>query len=251
MSKFIYPYRSGSQSVISLSDGLNARRIKLDNSRFRGGPNKIVINWGNTTPNEEISKCRILNNPDTIRNVSNKKKFFELMNTDGGPRLPEWSTDSGVVLSKVKDGEMWLARTTLSGHSGEGIVVMEDEDEFVEAPLYTKYVKKKNEYRIHVSNNGVFDIQRKAKRNDADEGVDWRIRNHANGFIYMRGDSNETPEDVINQAEKSFSLSGLDFGAVDVIWNEYRQEAYVLEINSAPGLTGTTLENYINMFMEI
>ena len=37
---------------------------------------------------------------------------------------------------------------------------------------------------------------------------------------------------------------GLDFGAVDVIYNGHSNRAYVLEINTAPGLTGTTLDNY-------
>ncbi|MNY63636.1 hypothetical protein D3C86_2006230 [compost metagenome] len=41
---------------------------------------------------------------------------------------------------------------------------------------------------------------------------------------------------------------GLTFGAVDVIWNEYRHQAYVLEVNTAPGLTGTTLEKYAEAF---
>ena len=45
--------------------------------------------------------------------------------------------------------------------------------------------------------------------------------------------------------------SGLDFGAVDVIWNSRRLEAYVLEINSAPGLQGQTVENYAAAFRRL
>ena len=37
---------------------------------------------------------------------------------------------------------------------------------------------------------------------------------------------------------------GLKFGAVDLIWNELENKSYVLEINTAPGLTGATLEKY-------
>jgi D-alanine-D-alanine ligase-like ATP-grasp enzyme len=36
----------------------------------------------------------------------------------------------------------------------------------------------------------------------------------------------------------------LDFGAVDVIWNEKQQRAYVLEVNTAPGLEGQTVDDY-------
>jgi len=37
----------------------------------------------------------------------------------------------------------------------------------------------------------------------------------------------------------------LDFGAVDIIYNEHEDKYYVLEVNSAPGLEGTTLEKYV------
>jgi len=96
----------------------------------------------------------------------------------------------------------------------------------------------------------VFDIQRKARDpNVPDNEVNWRVRNHGNGFIYVRNDVH--PSDyVIQAASICFLKSGLDFCAMDVIWNERRGVAYVLEGNTAPGLTGTTLENYVKMFKE-
>jgi D-alanine-D-alanine ligase-like ATP-grasp enzyme len=40
----------------------------------------------------------------------------------------------------------------------------------------------------------------------------------------------------------------LDFGAVDVIWNEKEDKYYVLEVNTACGLEGTTLDKYVEQF---
>ena len=40
----------------------------------------------------------------------------------------------------------------------------------------------------------------------------------------------------------------LQFGAVDIIWNEKENKCYVLEINTAPGLVGTTLTKYTEAF---
>src|SRR5690606_32924060 len=77
--------------------------------------------------------------------------------------------------------------------------------------------------------------------------VNFMIRNHRNGFIFQRNEIT-IPADVEVQATKAFEASGLDFGAVDVIWNEHEGRAYVLEINSAPGLEGTTLDNYVAAF---
>ena len=46
-------------------------------------------------------------------------------------------------------------------------------------------------------------------------------------------------------------LSGLTFGAIDVIWNEHQQKAFVLEINTAPGIEGTTVEKYAAKFRNL
>jgi D-alanine-D-alanine ligase-like ATP-grasp enzyme len=53
---------------------------------------------------------------------------------------------------------------------------------------------------------------------------------------------------VTSEAIKAVNCLGLYFGAADVIWNDKEQRAYVLEVNTAPGLEGTTLENYANAF---
>ena len=56
------------------------------------------------------------------------------------------------------------------------------------------------------------------------------------------------PNDVIHQATMAVGCLQLDFGAVDVIWNEAQKRAYVLEVNTAPGIEGTTLMRYASAF---
>src|SRR3546814_3947261 len=105
---------------------------------------------------------------------------------------------------------------------------------------------KKQEYRVHVLNGKVVDVQRKARVKDfPDDKVNWKIRNHDNGFIYARDEKlAEVPKKVLSDSIKAVGVCGLDFGAVDVIYNEAKGIGFVLEINTAPGLTGTTLEGY-------
>ena len=43
----------------------------------------------------------------------------------------------------------------------------------------------------------------------------------------------------------------LDFGAVDVVWNATKNKAFVLEVNTAPGVEGTTLEEYKEYFENV
>jgi len=52
----------------------------------------------------------------------------------------------------------------------------------------------------------------------------------------------------LDEGLASVMALGLDFGAVDIVYNENDNKAYVLEINTAPGLSGTTLEKYVEVF---
>jgi hypothetical protein len=100
-----------------------------------------------------------------------------------------------------------------------------------------------------VLNGEVVDIQRKARyRSVPNEQVNWLVRNHDNGFIYARNEGVEPPHQVLEQAVLAVKAIGLDFGAVDIIYNEYNEVAIVLEINTAPGLTGSTLTGYAERF---
>jgi len=114
--------------------------------------------------------------------------------------------------------------------------------------LYVLYVKKKDEYRVHVFNGKSIDVQRKARRLDCEE-PNWRVRNYDNGFIYAR-DGLVAPSSVTEVAVKAMGKTKLNFGAVDVLFNDKKDRAVVLEVNTAPGLVGTTLTNYIGAFRE-
>jgi glutathione synthase/RimK-type ligase-like ATP-grasp enzyme len=160
---------------------------------------------------------------------------------------PEWTEDPLVA----RQWDDVVIRTSLNGFGGKGISLWNKEDAgaegpIKEAPLYVKYKKKKSEYRVHVFNGEVIDVQQKKKRKGF-EGRDNQIRNYANGWVYCR-DGIEVPAMVTSEAIKAVNCLGLCFGAADVIWNDKEQRAYVLEVNTAPGLEGTTLENYANAF---
>jgi glutathione synthase/RimK-type ligase-like ATP-grasp enzyme len=137
----------------------------------------------------------------------------------------------------------------LNGHSGRGIVVAATPDGLVQAPLYVEYVPKQDEYRIHVFNNEVIATQRKARRHDV-ENPNWKIRNHANGFVFAR-DGVVAPPLVLEQSIMAVAALGLDFGGVDVVFNRNRNMAYVLEVNSACGLEGQTVNDYANALQRI
>jgi hypothetical protein len=162
--------------------------------------------------------------------------------------IPEYTTDYQTAVSWVEEGKVVLNRTQLNGHSGAGIVVAARvEDVVVGCPLYVVYRKKKREYRVHVAFGTVIDTQQKMKRRDYDGDVDYAVRNHHTGWIYARGDVDESvTRDAL--AIRAVEYLGLDFGAVDIIYNERDNQYLVLEVNTAPGLEGTTVEKYVAAF---
>jgi glutathione synthase/RimK-type ligase-like ATP-grasp enzyme len=162
------------------------------------------------------------------------------------PRLVPWTNSQYEALKWSDEGKVIVCRTVLTGHSGHGIIIASTPVELVKASLYTQYVPKSHEFRVHIIRGDIIDVQRKI-RDPNKEPTDWKVRSHDNGFIYVRGGF-VVPEDVKRQSLSAFMASGLDFGAVDVIWSEKQQKAYVLEINTAPGLENTTVESYANGF---
>lgn len=253
MQAYIFPYNTGSESAKALAGALKIQRIKREGSKFKGDKNKLVINWGARSLPEEVTKCNILNTPEAIITCSDKLTFFKILKEKALARTPDFTTNMEEACAWVKSGKIVVCRTILNGHSGEGIVLAEEENELVAAPLYTKYVPKKEEYRVHIFRGQVFITQRKALKEAVfPEQVNWKIRNVANGFLFARNEGTPIPEDVHIQAMNAFnSVEGLDFCSVDVVWNEFQQKAYVLEINTASGLTGTTIQDYANKFKEV
>jgi glutathione synthase/RimK-type ligase-like ATP-grasp enzyme len=189
----------------------------------------------------------MLNPPELVGIASNKLQFFEQLSAVDTTVLPEFWKIAALI---PDDRFPIVCRTVLSGHSGQGIVIAESRQELVPAPLYVKYIKKQDEYRVHVGNpNTIILVQRKARRLEtATEDVNWQVRNHHNGFVFTRSGF-DTPEAVSKAAMDAMRILGLDFGAVDVVYNSRENRAYVLEVNTAPGLEGSTVDDYANYFV--
>lgn len=240
---YLLPYRNGSKSVKALANSFNCKRLKLEGSRFVHRQDRLVLNWGcnRLPPNIDPDRCI---NGRNIQEATNKLSFFTKMRECSPEYIPEFTDSKEEATQWVVDGSVIVCRTKLRASSGDGIVIAESPEDVVHAPLYVKYVKKKHEYRVHVFNGEVIDVQRKMRKLDVpDDQVDWRVRNCSNGFIFGR-DGVVLPDGVDAMCITCINHLGLDFGAVDVIWNEHDNKAYLLEVNTAPGLEGTTLEKY-------
>lgn len=158
---------------------------------------------------------------------------------------PEFTRDIAVARTWIAAGSAVMCRTLLRASEGRGIVVAETEADLVAAPLYTRYVPKKQEYRVHVLDGQVIDIQQKRKRKGFEDERNTKIRNLANGYVFCRDGITEPPE-LRSLAIKATSSLGYSLGAVDVAYNVKKDKLVVLEVNANPGMQGQTLENYAN-----
>jgi glutathione synthase/RimK-type ligase-like ATP-grasp enzyme len=162
---------------------------------------------------------------------------------------PEFTTSIDTAREWARDGNVVVCRTLLRGSEGRGIVLAETPEQVVAAPLYTKYIKKKKEFRVHVFNGEVIDVQEKRKRKEYEGERDTRVRNTANGYVFCRDGISE-PDSLRAISISAVQALGYQLGAVDVGFNERDNRAFVLEVNATPGMEGTTLQKYASAIAE-
>lgn len=246
----------GSESALLLANALGIERVRMTGN-YRHFNNHLVVNWGNSrlpTWATTASMRATLNKPQFVSIASNKIETFRQLQTVMPAALPEWTTDINVAkgwLANPIYGKLMNAvvcRGLTRANSGRGITLATTPDEVVPAPLYTRYKPKQAEFRIHVSSRfGFVDAQQKKRRNGVeDDTFNQYIRSHHNGWVFCREDI-KVPDEVISVSEVALNALNLDFGAVDIGWHE-KYGLSLFEINTAPGIEGQTLTNYVTMF---
>lgn len=246
----ILPYRQGSSSVRALARATGLRRINLNMLRFRPRPDDLILNWGAYCPPADKGYCdaRWVNHWSAVSVARNKVLALMEFDAHAVPTL-EWTVAKERALEWLRDGETVVVRATPTGQGGSGIeVIGPGADDMPDAPLYTKYAKKRTEYRLHVWRGDLLDIQEKRRRSGSE--ADSRIRSYNNGWIFAR-ENVAVPECVSKAAVAAVNALGLDFGAVDIGYNAHYDKPIVFEVNTAPGLEGTTLERYAEKAREL
>ena len=237
----ILPYKMFSSSARFLARALNGKRVKL-NGRFRPRQRHFVINWGNHNVPQWWTGG--LNNPATVHRTSNKLNAFNIMKA-AGISIPEFTTNQAVAQAWIREGKVVVGRRVLNGSKGIGCVVWSVETEqAAPCPLYTLHLRHRREFRIHVWRGRVIDQVEKLKRRGYEGRNSW-IRNYNNGYVFARNGV-QIPEVVKQEAIRACQALGLDFGAVDVAFREKEGRAFVFEVNTAPGMEGTTIQRYAN-----
>ena len=187
----------------------------------------------------------MLNSTLSVARATNKLSTFRALENAGIP-IPEYTTDR----ITANDWDTVVVRGVLNGNSGEGVQIFHAGDTLPLAPLYTKFIPQKSEYRVHMFNGEVISYAKKQRGNDSppENSTQEMIRSHNNGWIF-RKDGLRRLERVETIARNAIFALGLDFGGVDVVMS-VSGDVFVLEVNSACGMEGSTLESYKNKILE-
>jgi hypothetical protein len=238
MSLKIFPYKVGSVSAKRLARSLRVLRVR---PTYNARRKDVIVNWGSSNPPHFRWMEQDLNKPHAIALACDKLKTFTTLYQAGFTDIPNFTTELKDACDWTESSKVYC-RTTLTGHSGRGIVIATHKDNVVNAPLYTKHTKHKDEYRVHIFKGEILDVQKKKRRNGF-VGSSTGIRNHSNGWVYARSDV-AIPDMLCSIAIQAVNLLGLDFGAVDIGHRVIDNKFFVFEVNTAPGLEGSTLDKY-------
>jgi len=262
----VYPYKVTSKSAKRLVASLKEKKINAvlaDNSDFEPTKGDIIIGWGSGNWPEWKSRARNqevtwLNPSNVICDSVDKVQSFKLFRAAKVACPP--TTDQYALAKRwLNEGHSVLARMDIEGHDGSGITVMNSPKDFMEAPLYSKYVEKTWEYRVHVLNGEAFWSQERHPLEEEDnkffkKNPDEKIRTTNKGWTLYVANA-KIPEICKREAERAIEAIGLDFGAVDIGWKASArgepESVCIYEVNTAPELSERTCEAYANKFKSL
>jgi len=228
MKLVVVPNNMRSKSAKRLANTLSA---ELGYKVYRVAPNRVRRRVAFTLPKGTDKLTQL-------------KSFNE-----HGINCPDYTTDIGTARDWADSGSTVVCRRLLLASSGKGIVIAETPDEVVPARLYTRYVPKKQEFRVHVFDGRAIDVQLKKKRRGYENERDTRVRNLANGYVFCRENIVE-PEGLRGIAVDAVRALGYSIGAVDIVHNVKKKKLVVLEVNANPGMEGTTLRMYAKAIVD-
>lgn len=243
---YAYLYSQSSESGNALAIAIGAARIRHENSRFRGSPDKTVINWGCGALPIQCRLSRVVNKDTSVHRAIDKRLCLTTLTRDGVPCVEHTRDRAVAALWSRTAGDLVYARVLAQGHDGAGLVLVSPGDNIPNARLYTRGVPIDQEYRVTCVSNrdGSYSVlagQRKVKHDDAERTTNNLVRTSSNGWGFkLINHERYLPQSVGHAAVGACRSLDLDFCGIDVVLLP-DGSARVLEVNTAPELTPTVL----------
>lgn len=213
-----------------------AKALRSDRRAF---PDDLYIRWGCTA---NVPCKDVLNVSKAIHRV-NDKACFRMLCAEKGLAPPSVIVeahpfdDSGVAFDDTHLTYPLIMRPRNHSQGRNVILATRRADLIVQGRRFpngwyaSNLIAKVAEYRVFVVSGRVACVAEKTPANKDD--LAWNV---AKGGRFDVTPWKQWPLRAVKTAIEAFSLSGLDFGGVDVMVDA-EGKPYVLEINSAPSLT--------------
>lgn len=292
MAKDVYIYYSGPTDDTGkrIAEALKVEHGKKKPAAAQKG--RIIIGWGCKTKDKVTFGANdvILNHPDNIRTNRNKLMTLEVLKKAGVPVADFMTADKALASLDAARGAMGLPLVGRKKfHQGgkdfwtcltRGQVQRAIKNG---AEYFQNYLAIETEYRLHVFQGEVINMQKKVERDDLETAyveqhgnriqniaeknnvkldkttaeyvlknlgkrqghADQIIKSNTRGwkFSQIKTANKELQEAAVNAVK----AIGLDFGAVDCCLTE-NGNPFVIEVNTGPGLQGTPFDAYIEVF---
>lgn len=187
----------------------------------------LVINYGISAATKGVHK---LNKASDVKTSLDKELTFTALKEKQIPS-PSITKDYEVARQWIKEGRTVVVRKTTKGNNCTGIVFCDtllQLGKYKDAPLYTRYIHHKEEYRINVWKGETLSIYKKI--------------NQGKHFKFELQKQNDPK--LVELATKVYEAIPLDWVGIDVIKTE-KGNYFVLETNSAPVLFPFTIKKLI------
>lgn len=210
----------------------------------------FIIGWG-CKHDALLPSCEkgYINPPDKISINRNKFKTSKKLSDNGvfSPRVIKATSPKDIRSALIANTIKYPLIGRRISHQGgrDAILCLNMRDvkhAFDEGTQYfSEYIPNEKEYRIHIFKNQIIRIQKKGENEGTENS--W-IKSSHNGWVFCEiNDFDTVNPELKTEAKKSLNIMGLDFGAVDVVWSDFKKP-YVLEINTAPSLNEEGIEIY-------
>jgi len=243
----IYPYSSRSLSARSVARGLDGRVLKREGSLYQYRSGDVILNWGASATPSGLPVT--FNQPHAVQVVCSKQRTYKALALGGVPTV-EWTTSPEEAISWHNSGSTVYHRAVDRGARGVGITVFPADASITNLPqggFFTKRINSLREFRVYAVSGQITTILEKRRRIGTE--VDPYVRSHGNNWVFCRNHTAQIPDSFKQTCIKALEVVGLDFGGLDVLLSR-TDKTHILEINSAPGITGTALQEFCTAVKE-
>lgn len=177
--------------------------------------------------NEFLSDKK-LNKPSVVKLLKKKENLFQKLKdrvnlppfTDDISVAKEWLLQGKTVVGKKENGKTYIIESPMELKS-VGL-----------CSLYTLYIPKKDEYKVVILGGEIFKTYVCKKTTD-NMHINYRVRTNPHQWQFVpETPQTKTPFAVVIQAFQAVKGCSLDFGIVNVIWNDFYKKAYVLGVET-------------------